>query len=59
MTPEQMAKVCMENYDTEFGKIIKPNDVLVAGSSFGSGSSREQVGFLSIHTSKLQHGSLI
>ncbi|KAK5629349.1 hypothetical protein RRF57_005064 [Xylaria bambusicola] len=42
MTPEQMAKVCMENYDTEFGKIIKPNDVLVAGSSFGSGSSREQ-----------------
>ncbi|KAI0513183.1 hypothetical protein F5B22DRAFT_277676 [Xylaria bambusicola] len=42
MTPEQMAKVCMENYDTEFGKIIKPHDVLVAGSSFGSGSSREQ-----------------
>ncbi|EHK18825.1 uncharacterized protein TRIVIDRAFT_231565 [Trichoderma virens Gv29-8] len=42
LTKEQMAKVCMENYDTEFGKIIKPNDVLVAGGNFGCGSSREQ-----------------
>ncbi|KAM6524232.1 mitochondrial Homoaconitase [Fusarium solani] len=37
-----MALVCMENYDTEFRNIIRPNDVLVAGYSFGSGSSREQ-----------------
>ncbi|KAH7237357.1 hypothetical protein B0J15DRAFT_503662 [Fusarium solani] len=42
MTTEQMALVCMENYDTEFRNIIRPNDVLVAGYSFGSGSSREQ-----------------
>jgi homoaconitate hydratase len=48
MTTEQMAKVCMENYDTEFGNIIKPNDVLVAGSNFGCGSSREQVKWINI-----------
>jgi homoaconitate hydratase len=42
MTPEQMAEVCMENYDTEFRNIIKPGDVLVAGYTFGAGSSREQ-----------------
>ncbi|KAI1818035.1 hypothetical protein GGS20DRAFT_529526 [Poronia punctata] len=42
LTADQMAKVCMENYDTEFGKIIKPNDVLVTGFNFGCGSSREQ-----------------
>ncbi|KAI0113182.1 hypothetical protein F4814DRAFT_420849 [Daldinia grandis] len=37
-----MAEVCMENYYTEFRKIIKPNDVLVAGFNFGCGSSRAQ-----------------
>ncbi|KAI0544900.1 hypothetical protein F4679DRAFT_563029 [Xylaria curta] len=42
LTAEQMAKVCMENYDTEFRNIIKPNDVLVTGFNFGCGSSREQ-----------------
>ncbi|KAK7431153.1 mitochondrial Homoaconitase [Neonectria magnoliae] len=42
ITTEQMAEVCKDNYDTEFRNIIRPNDVLVAGYSFGSGSSREQ-----------------
>ena len=42
MTTEQMAEVCMENYDTNFRNIIRPKDVLVAGYTFGSGSSREQ-----------------
>ncbi|KAI0188536.1 hypothetical protein EV127DRAFT_482604 [Xylaria flabelliformis] len=42
MTTEQMAKVCMENYDTNFRNIIRPKDILVAGYTFGSGSSREQ-----------------
>jgi len=32
----------MENYDPEFTKLTKPGDVLVAGSNFGCGSSREQ-----------------
>ncbi|KAI1662197.1 hypothetical protein F4813DRAFT_343813 [Daldinia decipiens] len=42
LTTEQMAEVCMENYDTEFRKVVKPNDVLVTGFNFGCGSSREQ-----------------
>ncbi len=42
MTTEQMAEVCMENYDTNFHNIIRPKDVLVAGYTFGAGSSREQ-----------------
>ena len=41
-TPQQQAQVVMENYDPEFGKIVKEGDILVGGFSFGSGSSREQ-----------------
>jgi homoaconitate hydratase len=41
-TPEQQAQVVMENYDPEFGKIVKEGDILVGGFNFGSGSSREQ-----------------
>ena len=32
----------MENYDPEFGKIVKEGDLVVGGYNFGSGSSREQ-----------------
>ncbi|KKA26696.1 hypothetical protein TD95_003352 [Thielaviopsis punctulata] len=39
---ETMAQVCMENYDTEFGKVAQAGDILVAGFNFGCGSSREQ-----------------
>ncbi|RBR23979.1 uncharacterized protein FIESC28_03289 [Fusarium coffeatum] len=39
---EKMAEVCMENYDTEFGKVAKAGDILVTGFNFGCGSSREQ-----------------
>ena len=39
---EKMATVVMENYDTEFAKIAKAGDILVAGFNFGCGSSREQ-----------------
>jgi homoaconitate hydratase len=42
MTPEQQAAVVMENYDPEFGKIVKEGDLLVGGFNFGTGSSREQ-----------------
>ena len=41
-TPEQQASVVMENYDPEFGKIVKKGDILVGGFNFGTGSSREQ-----------------
>jgi len=41
-TPEQQAGVVMENYDPEFGKMVRKNDILVGGFNFGTGSSREQ-----------------
>ncbi|KAL7795039.1 homoaconitase [Trichoderma ceciliae] len=42
MTTEDMAKVCMSNYDPDFGSVAKPSDILVSGEGFGCGSSREQ-----------------
>lgn len=41
-SPEQQAQVVMENYDPEFGKLVKEGDILVGGFNFGTGSSREQ-----------------
>lgn len=41
-TLEQQAEVAMENYDPEFGSIVKNGDILAAGFNFGTGSSREQ-----------------
>ena len=41
-TPDQMAKVVMENYDPEFGNIVEEGDIIVWGYNFGTGSSREQ-----------------
>jgi homoaconitate hydratase len=41
-TPEQQARVVMENYDPEFQKLAQKGDILVAGFNFGTGSSREQ-----------------
>jgi len=41
-SPEQQAKVVMENYDSEFAKIANEGDILVGGFNFGTGSSREQ-----------------
>lgn len=39
---EQMADVCMENYDGEFKNKTKASDIIVSGYNFGTGSSREQ-----------------
>lgn len=41
-TPDQQAGVVMENYDPQFGKLVKDGDILVGGFNFGTGSSREQ-----------------
>jgi len=41
-TPEQQARVVMENYDPEFSNLVREGDILVGGFNFGSGSSREQ-----------------
>ena len=42
ITPEEQAQVVMENYDPDFGRIVKEGDILIGGFNFGTGSSREQ-----------------
>jgi homoaconitate hydratase len=42
MTPADMARVLMENYDPGFTGRVREGDVLVGGFNFGTGSSREQ-----------------
>jgi homoaconitate hydratase len=42
LTPEQMAGFAMANYDPLFQDLAAEGDVIVAGSNFGTGSSREQ-----------------
>ncbi|WP_294341859.1 3-isopropylmalate dehydratase small subunit [uncultured Clostridium sp.] len=39
--PEELAKHCMEDLDVDFLKKMKKGDIVVAGSNFGCGSSRE------------------
>jgi 3-isopropylmalate/(R)-2-methylmalate dehydratase small subunit len=40
-TPEELAPHCMEDIDAEFVQRVRPGDVIVAGTNFGCGSSRE------------------
>lgn len=39
--PEELAKHCMEDIDTEFVSKVKDGDIMVGGANFGCGSSRE------------------
>lgn len=39
--PSELAVHCMEDIDPDFNKHAKPGDIIVAGSNFGCGSSRE------------------
>jgi 3-isopropylmalate/(R)-2-methylmalate dehydratase small subunit len=39
--PAELAQHCMEDIDCDFVKRVKPGDIIVAGSNFGCGSSRE------------------
>lgn len=38
---KELAKHCMEDIDKSFVTRVKPGDIMVAGSNFGCGSSRE------------------
>ncbi|MFH0795208.1 MAG: homoaconitase, partial [bacterium] len=42
MKPHEMASVIFSNYDENFKNVAHPGDILVGGSNFGTGSSREQ-----------------
>ena len=39
--PEELAKHCMEDIDTQFAGSVKNGDFIVADKNFGCGSSRE------------------
>jgi len=39
--PEELAQHCMEDIVPEFPAKIKPGDIIMAGTNFGCGSSRE------------------
>jgi 3-isopropylmalate/(R)-2-methylmalate dehydratase small subunit len=39
--PDELAKHCMEDIDTDFIHKVKPGDIIVATTNFGCGSSRE------------------
>ena len=41
-TIEEMKKYAFELLKPEFGSTVRPGDILVAGTNFGCGSSREQ-----------------
>ncbi len=38
---KELAKHCMEDLDPEFASKVRPGDIIIAGDSFGIGSSRE------------------
>ena len=38
---DQLATHCMEDWDASFVSGVRPGDIIVAGSNFGCGSSRE------------------
>ena len=42
LPPSEFAKHALEDLDPDFAKQVKPGDIVVAGSNFGCGSSREQ-----------------
>ena len=41
-TPEEFARVALEDLDPDFAGNVQPGDIIVAGENWGAGSSREQ-----------------
>ncbi|MGQ9632114.1 MAG: 3-isopropylmalate dehydratase small subunit [bacterium] len=47
--PKELASHCLEDLDGEFADRVKPGDLIVAGSNFGCGSSREHAPLAILH----------
>lgn len=54
-TPKEIASVALEDLDPSFSTNVQPDDVIVAGKNWGSGSSREQA----VTTLKYNHVPII
>lgn len=39
---ETIAEHCMEDVEPQFARQVRPGDIIIGGSNFGAGSSREQ-----------------
>jgi len=42
MTPEEMGKHALEDFETDYYKKLNKDDFIISGKNFGCGSSREQ-----------------
>ncbi len=46
---DEMARHCLEAFDPEFARSVRPGDIVVAGRNFGVGSAREQAAMALTH----------
>ena len=53
--PDDIGKHCLEGADPDFSARVKPGDIVIAGTNFGCGSSREHAGNSS-YKLREQHG---
>ena len=48
--PEEVARHCLEGADPSFASMVQPGDIVVAGTNFGCGSSREHAAIALKHS---------